>query len=152
MNSLHDTANRKRRATTDQVQRDYTAHALAGLRQPNYAGVFRKVEGVLEPTFLAEIKLDGFERDIEVRVIARRDEERTLYFQGLLSGLQLKSDTRHFKLTRDKTAPNHYHGTIALHKTRLIISLLLILSATETPIHLCLLEVVREEGDVPCQS
>lgn len=152
MNSLHDAANIKRHATTDQVRRDYTVHALAGLRRPYYTGVFTKVKGATEPTFLAEIKLDGFERDIAVRCTARRDEERNLYFQGLLSGLRLKSDTRHFKLTRDNTAPNHYHGTIVLHQTRLIISLRSILSTTGTTIYLCLLEIVEETGGVPCHG
>jgi len=152
MNSLHDAANRTRRATTDKVRRDYTVHALAGFRRPYYTGVFTKVKGTTEPTFLAEIKLDGFERDIAVRVTARQDEERNLYFQGLLSGLRLKSDTRHFKLTRDNTAPSHYHGTIALHETRLVISLLSILSATGAPIHLCLLKIVEETGNVPCHG
>ena len=152
MNSLHEAATRKRRATTDEVGRSYTEYALAGLRRPYYTGVFRKVKSATEPTFLAEIKLDGFERDIAVRYTARRDGERNLYFQGLLSGLQLKSDTRHFKLTRDNTAPNHYHGTIALHKTRLIISVLPAPSAQGKPVYLCLLEVVRERGNVPCQG
>jgi len=152
MNSLHDAANKKRSAATDQIRQSYTTHALAGLRRPYYTGVFRKVKGATEPNFLAEIKLDGFERNIAVRVTARRDEKRKLYFQGLLSGLRLKSDTRHFKLTPGNTAPNHYHGTIALHQTRLIISVLSILSVTGTPIHLCLLEIVEEMGDVPCHG
>lgn len=152
MNSLHDAANKKRSAATDQIRQSYTTYALAGFRRPYYTGVFTKVKGATEPTFLAEIKLDGFERDIAVRVTARRDEERNRYFQGLLSGLRLKSDTRHFKLTRDNTAPNHYHGNIALHQTRLIISLRSILSATGTTIHLCLLEIVEATGNVPCHG
>lgn len=152
MNSLHDAANKKRSAATDQIRQSYTTYALAGLRRPYYTGVFRKVKGATEPTFLAEIKLDGFERNIAVRCTARRDEKRKLYFQGLLSGLRLKSDTRHFNLTRGGAGINHYSGTIALHQTRLIISVLPAPSAQGKAIYLCLLEVVRERGNFPCQS
>jgi hypothetical protein len=57
------------RASAEETRRDYTSFALAGLRVRHYAGVFHRVERAKNPTFLATILLDGFERALEVKFV-----------------------------------------------------------------------------------
>lgn len=151
MNTSHAAAMEKRRAATEQARKNLTDYALAGLRRPHYAGVFRKIEGAASPTFLAKIELDGFERHLEIRVAVQRDKAGQRYLKGLLSGVSLLSETRRFELTRDIGGADRYSGTIELHGACLIVSVLPITTVNSGRIYLCHMEVLRETADTGCR-
>jgi len=151
MKSSHAAAMEKRRAATEQAKKDVTDYALAGLRRPHYAGVFRRIEGATSPTFLAKIELDGFERHLEIRVSVQRDKAGQRYLNGLLSGVSLLSEARRFELTGDSGGADRYSGAIELHGVCLIVSVLPITTINSGRIYLCHMEVLRETADIGCR-
>ncbi|MGQ3489379.1 hypothetical protein [Roseovarius pacificus] len=151
MKSSHAAAMKQRRAAREQAKKDVTDYALAGLRRPHYAGVFRKIEGAATPTFLAKIELDGFERHLEIRISVQRDKAGQRYLKGLLSGVSLLSEARRFELTRDIGGADRYSGTIGLHGACLIVSVLPITTVNSGRIYLCHMEVLRETTDTGCR-
>ena len=151
MNTSHAAAMKQRRVAREQAKKDVTDYALAGLRRPHYAGVFRKIEGAANPTFLAKIELDGFERHLEIRVAVQRDKAGQRYLDGLLSGVSLLSETRRFELTRDAGGADRYSGTIHLHGACLVINVLPTTAVNSGRIYLCHMEVLRETTDTGCR-
>jgi len=144
MKTSHEAAAKRQRAATEQIRTNFTDYALAGMRRSHYAGVFRKIEGAVSPTFLAVLELDGFERRLEIKVTARRDKAGKQYLDGLLSGLSLLSQTRRFELTRDNEGAEKYSGTIKLHGSCLVINILPTNAVNGDRVNLCHLEVLRE--------
>lgn len=152
MNTSHVAAAMKRRTATEQARKNLTDYALAGLRRSHYAGVFRKIEGAVSATFMAEIELDGFERSLQIRATVQRDKAGQRYLEGLLSGLSLSSETRRFKLTRDAGIADKYSGTIDLHGACLIINVLPTTAVNGCRINLCHMEVLRETAESACHE
>lgn len=151
MNTSHAAAMEKRRAAREQARKNFTDYALADLRRSHYAGVFRKITGAANPTFLAKIELDGFERHFEIRISVQRDKAGQRYLKGLLSGVSLLSETRRFELTRDIGGADRYSGTIELHGACLVINVLPTAAANGRRINLCHMEVLRETADTGCR-
>ncbi|MCZ0814321.1 hypothetical protein N5A93_19050 [Roseovarius sp. EGI FJ00037] len=143
MGRFHDEANRRRRAAAKQAKATFVEMSLAGFRRRNYAGVFRKRESASTPTYLAEIKLDGFERSIEVRFTVEREAEGQRCWRGMLRGLLSTQETRPFDFRRTTDRPGHFQGVIELHEARLIISLVPAVCANGDRLSLCHLELVR---------
>lgn len=151
MNTSQAAAMKQRRVAREQARKNLTDYALAGLRRSHYAGVFRKIEGVATPTFVAKIELDGFERHFDIRVTVRRDKAGQRYLKGLLSGVSLLSETRRFELTRDAGGADRYSGTIELHGVCLVINVLPTAAVNSDRIYLCHMEVLREATDTGCR-
>ena len=143
MGTFHDEANRRRRAAVKQAKATFVDMSLAGFRRRHYAGVFGKRASASTPTYLAEIKLDGFERSIEVRFTVERDTDGQRHWPGMLRGLLSPQEKRPFDFRRKTDEPGHFQGVIELHGARLIISLVPTVCASGDGLHLCHLELVR---------
>lgn len=134
------------RASAKEMRRDYTSFALAGLRARHYAGVFHRVERAKNPTFLATILLDGFERSLEVKFTSVPKTGGKVHMSGTLSGLRLSETHRSFAFSRDVEAPYRAQGIISLTGASLSIGILPARSADGSRIYVCHLEVVREHA------
>ncbi|QFT99837.1 hypothetical protein FIU85_21135 (plasmid) [Roseovarius sp. THAF8] len=144
---MDDTQNSKTcmwRSSAEEMRRDYNTIALAGLRAQHYAGVFHKVERAKNPTFLATIELDGFERRLEVKFTSIRKPNGQSEFKGMLSGLRVSKAHRHFELFRKLEGSYLLQGTIDLPGACLIIGVLPSISANEIKVYICHIEVVRD--------
>ncbi|QFT94367.1 hypothetical protein FIU86_16075 [Roseovarius sp. THAF9] len=134
------------RVSAEETRRDYTSFALAGLRARHYAGVFHRVERAKNPTFLATILLDGFERALEVKFTSVPKTGGNVLIQGQLSGLPLSENHRRFDFCRDVEAPYRAQGIISLTGATLSIGILPARSADGSRIYVCHLEIVRDHA------
>lgn len=143
MGTFHDEANRRRRAAAQQAKATFVDMSLAGFRRRHYAGVFCKRASASTPTYLTEIKLDGFERSIEVKLTVERDADGRRHWRGMLRGLLSPQEARPFDFRRKTDEPGHFQGVVELHGARLIVSLVPVVCASGDGLQLCHLELVR---------
>lgn len=146
MEQLHEPAQYKRRVEAARVKADYTEYALSGFRRSHYAGVFQKLEGKTPPAFLAEIKLDGFERSLSVKITIQRDNANGTSVRGHLHGPPLKLERRTFNFEPISGSPKHLKGIVNLRNARLIINLLPAPALRDRNVYLCFVEVDRTNG------
>lgn len=146
MNNSPNSESDRWRASAKEMRRDYTSFALAGLRAQHYAGVFHRVERAKNPTFLAIILLDGFERELEVKFTSVPKTGGNVLIQGQLSGLPVSENHRRFDFCRDVEAPYRAQGIISLTGATLSIGILPARSADGSRIYLCHLEIVRDHA------
>lgn len=110
MRTFHDEANRRRRAAAQQAKATFVDMSLAGFRRPYHEGTSHKRESVSAPTSLAGIKLDGFERSIEVTFTVWRDTEGRRGLRGCCvdcSRPRKRGPSTLRRISRTHTALNH---------------------------------------------
>lgn len=146
MNENKKLAGKKRQEHNEKFKAHFTDYALAGLRKSDYAGVFQKIKDSDQTAWLAEIKLDGFQRSLFVRIWGSRDKAGNICRDGLLQGLHLKPERRSFDLVAIPDDGERFHGIIELQDARLIINVLPASTGRARRIYLCHLEVVRSDA------
>ncbi|MGK8236151.1 hypothetical protein ACLGGT_18575 [Roseovarius sp. MS2] len=130
------------------LRAQFTEYALAGLRKSDYAAVFQKIEGHDRPAWLAEIKLDGFQRSLFVKLWSSRDRAGNIRRLGLLQGLPLKLEKRSFDLIAMPESDEWFHGIVELQDARMIINVFSAPYGGKSKTHFCHLRVVRRDGSV----
>jgi hypothetical protein len=146
MNENKKLAGRKRQEHNEKFKAQFTDYALAGIRKSDYAGVFQKINERDQPKWLAEIRLDGFQRSLFVKLWSSRDNAGNIRRRGLLQSLPLKLERRSFDLIAIPDGGERFQGIIELQDVRLIINVLPASTSRDCRIYLCHLEVVRSDA------
>ncbi|WP_375553874.1 hypothetical protein [Roseovarius mucosus] len=146
MNKNRNLTGRKRQEHNEKFKAQFTDYALAGLRKSDYAGVFQKIKDGDQTAWLAEIKLDGFQRSLFVKIWGSRDKAGNICRLGLLQGLHLKPERRSFNPVAIPDGGEQFQGIIELQDARLIINVLPASTGSDRRIYLCHLEVVRSDA------
>lgn len=130
------------------VKTQFTEHALAGLRRSSYAGVFQRIKVRDRPAWLAEIKLDGFQRSLIVKLWSDLDKAGNIRRRGLLQGLPLKREKRTFDLIAMPESDEWFQGIVELQDARMIINVFRVPARGKRRVNLCHLEVARSDVSV----
>ncbi|EDM29964.1 hypothetical protein RTM1035_09723 [Roseovarius sp. TM1035] len=130
------------------LRAQFTEYAVAGLRKSDYAGVFQKTKDRGRPAWLAEIKLDGFQRSLFIKLWSAVDKAGNIRRLGLLQGLPLTFEKRSFDLIVIPEGVDRFHGIVELQDARLIINVFPAPARGKRRVYLCHLEVARSDGSV----
>ncbi|VVT33130.1 conserved hypothetical protein [Roseovarius sp. EC-HK134] len=148
MNEHRNFALRQRQVYRSRVETQFTDYALAGLRKSHYAGVFERIKDRDRPAWLAELKLDGFQRSLFVKLWSSRDRAGNIRRVGLLQGLSLKLEKRTFDLITIPETRDRFQGIVELQSDRLVINVFPATATGERKIYFCHLELVRSDGSI----
>ncbi|MGK8235407.1 hypothetical protein ACLGGT_14715 [Roseovarius sp. MS2] len=146
MNENRKLAGKKRQEYDAKVKKQVAGYALVGLRRSDYAGVFQKINDHDQIAWLAEIKLDGFQRSLFVKLCSARDKDGNIRRRGMLQGLHVKPERRSFDLIDIPDGGERFQGIIELQDARLIINVIPASTGRDRRIYLCHLEVVRSDA------
>lgn len=145
MDEYRKLAHKKRQEYDAKVKKQLAGYALVGLRRSEYAGVFQKINDYNETAWLAEIKLDGFQRSLFVKLRSARDKDGNICRRGLLQGLHLKLEKRSFDFNPITSIPNTLRGVVDLQDANLIFSVFPARARGSRHVYLCHLEVVQSD-------
>lgn len=148
MNENRKLAGKKRQEHNEKFKAQFTDYALAGIRKSDYAGVFQKINERDQPKWLAEIRLDGFQRSLFVKLWGSRDKAGNIRRRGLLQSLPLKLERRSFDLIAIPNGGERFQGIIELQDVRLIINVFPETATGARKVYFCHLEVVRSDSSV----
>ena len=130
------------------VKTQFTDYVLGGFRKSDYAGVFQKTKDRGRPAWLAEIKLDGFQRSLFIKLWSAVDKAGNIRRLGLLQGLPLTFEKRSFDLIVIPEGVDRFHGIVELQDARLIINVFPAPARGKRRVYLCHLVVARSDGSV----
>jgi hypothetical protein len=137
-----------RQQYNEKLKTQFADYARAGLRRSNYAGVFQRIEGHQQRAWLAEIRLDGFQRSLFVKLWSSRDRAGNFRRRGRLQGLPMKLEKRSFDLIAIPETRDRFQGIVELQAARLVINVFPATATEGRKIYFCHLEVVRSDGSV----
>ena len=137
-----------RQQYNENLKTRFADYALAGLRRSDYAGVFQRIKVRDRPAWLAEIKLDGFQRSLSVRLWSALEKAGNIRRRGLLQGLPLTREKRTFDLAVMSESDEWFQGIVELQDARLIINVFPAPARGKRRVYLCHLRVARSDVSV----
>lgn len=148
MNENDNRTHKPRQYYDTQLKSQFIDYVLGGLRKSHCAGVFERNKDRDRPAWLAELKLDGFQRSLFVKLWSSRDRAGNIRRVGLLQGLSLKLEKRTFDLITILETRDRFQGIVELQDARLIINVFPAPARGKRRVYLCHLEVARSDVSV----
>ena len=145
-------AHNLRRKSKDKVKQQFAEYALAGLRRPVYAGVFQKLAGMKTPTYICDLILDGYQRNLTIHLkelaTDAGEENSQQRYLATIQNLPLRQKQKPFELSRidPGTGRSYLKGALDLGTAQLVTTVLPHCDAYGLNPWVCVLEILRPEG------
>ena len=139
----------------DHIRQDMARLALAGLRRPAYAGIFRTRSDTRVPAWTAEILLDGYRRSLDVTLARTRgkpeaDPGRSASFRARITGLRPFAARLDIPMTGSvRNGQSILTGSVGLGAAVLHLSAIPSRSADGRPLLHCQLEIRQGREGAP---
>lgn len=141
-----------RHKSNDQVKRQFAELALAGLRRPVYTGAFRRLSKAKTRTYICDLIVDGYQRNLVIRLKAQEreagQEDNQKRYGATIQGLPLALKKKQFNLVWSDAESGHGHlkGMLDISAAQLVMTVRPHRDVNDKELLICILEILRSEG------